>query len=191
MFGKRLAFGTPAHESFRMPVPGLAQRACALLKAVSGAPVMDILGGEHGDAGMAMLAVVPREEGAAEGDGGVDILKARGEARMVFQGLELCLGEGVVVADPGAAERAGDAEVGEELRGALAGHGCATVGVQGKHFGLDALFEARFLNKAAGQCGALACGDHPSHHIAAEDIEQHIEIEAGPGLWSEQARDVP
>ena len=43
-----------------------------------------------------------------------------GEAGVVLQGLELRLGEGVVVADLGAAERAGHPEVGEQLRGALA-----------------------------------------------------------------------
>ena len=48
--------------------------------------------------------------------------KRPGETGMVLQGLELRLGEGVVVADLGAAERAGHPEVGEQLRGALAGH---------------------------------------------------------------------
>ena len=44
--------------------------------------------------------------------------------RVVLQGLELRLGEGVVVTDLGTAERTGHPEVGQQLRGALAGHRC-------------------------------------------------------------------
>ncbi len=112
---------------------------------------------------MAILAVVPREEGSAEGDGGVDILKARGEAGMVFQGLELRLGEGVVVADPGAAERAGDVETGKELCGALAGHGCAAVGVQGKHLGwMPCLTHVCSMRRLANAALSRSATIHPT-----------------------------
>ena len=152
---------------------------------------MDILGGEHGDAAMAVLGVVPREEGAAEGGCGADIFEASGEAGMGLQGLELGFGEGVVVADLGAAERTGDAQVGKQLCGALAGHGRAAVGVQGKDLGLDALVEAGLLDEPAGQGGALALGEHPPNHVSAEDIEQHVQVEVSPALRSEQAGDIP
>ena len=68
---------------------------------------MDVLGGEHRDSGMSMLGVVPWEEGPAESGRDGDIFEPPGEAGMVLQGLELCLGEGVVIADLRAAERAG------------------------------------------------------------------------------------
>ena len=89
--------------------------------------MMDIIWGEHRDPGMAVLGVVPGEERPAEGDGGGDVFEAPREAGVILQGLELRFGERVVIADLGAAQRAGDPEVGEELGGALAGHRRAAV----------------------------------------------------------------
>ena len=86
--------------------PGGAQGLFPLLQHGVGTAVMDVIGGEHGDSAMAVLGVVPREERPAEGDGGVDIVESPGEAGVVLQGLELGLGEGVVIADLGAAQRA-------------------------------------------------------------------------------------
>ena len=100
-------------------VPGGAQGLFTLLQHGVGTAVMDVIGGEHGDSAMAVLGVVPREERLAEGDGGVDIVESPREAGMVLQGLELGLGEGVVIADLGAAQRACDAEVGEQLCGGI------------------------------------------------------------------------
>ena len=82
---------------------------------------------------------------------------------MILQGLELRLGEGVVVADLGAAQRAGDPEVGEELGGALAGHRRAAVRMQGEHLGLDALLETGFLDQRRGERGVLPIGKHPEN----------------------------
>ena len=73
--------------------------------------MMDVVRGEHRDPAMAMLGVVPREERPAEGDRGGDVVEAAGEAGMVLQGLELRLGERVVVGHLGAAQRAGHAEI--------------------------------------------------------------------------------
>ena len=59
--------------------------------------------GEHRDPGMTMLGVVPGEEGAAESGRDGDVFEPPGEAGVVLQGLELRLGEGIVIADLGAA----------------------------------------------------------------------------------------
>ena len=80
-------------------IPGVAQGLFTLLEHGVCTAVMDVIGGEHG--AMAVLGVVPREERPAEGDGGVDIVESPGEAGVVLQGLELGLGEGVVIADLG------------------------------------------------------------------------------------------
>ena len=48
--------------------PGVLQGALALFEDTLGAAVMDVAWGEHGDPGMSMLVVVPREEGPAERD---------------------------------------------------------------------------------------------------------------------------
>ena len=61
------------NEAFRVVCPGVLQGALALFEDTLGAAVMDVAWGEHGDPGMSMLLVVPREEGPAERDRGVDI----------------------------------------------------------------------------------------------------------------------
>ena len=88
--------------------------------------------------------------------------KAAGEARVVLERLELRLGEWIVVGHLGAAERADHPEIGQQLRGALARHRCAAVGVQGQHLGLNALFVAGLLDEPTGQSGVLPIGEHPA-----------------------------
>ena len=79
------------NEAFRVVCPGVLQGALALFEDTLGAAVMDVAWGEHGDPGMSMLVVVPREEGPAERDRGVDIIEAPRKAGVVFQRLELGL----------------------------------------------------------------------------------------------------
>jgi len=54
--------------------PGVFQGAVAVCEDAVGASVVDIAGGEHGDTGVSMLAVVPGEEGSAERGRGVDVV---------------------------------------------------------------------------------------------------------------------
>ena len=63
--------------------------------------------------------------------------------------------------------------------------------MQGEHLGLDALLEAAFLDELGGERGILPFGDHPADDIAAEDVEQDVEVKVGPALRSEQPGDVP
>ena len=119
--------------------PGGAQGLFPLLQHGVGTAVMDVIGCEHGDSAMAVLGVVPREERPAEGDGGVDIVESPGgRPGWYFRVLNWASGEGVVIADLGAAQRASHPEVGEQLRGAFAGHGRPAVGVQGEDLALSA-----------------------------------------------------
>ena len=55
---------------------------------------VDVGGGEHCDAGVAMFVVVPVEEGVAVGAGVFDGAEAAGELGSVFESLELGLGVG-------------------------------------------------------------------------------------------------
>jgi hypothetical protein len=59
---------------------------------------VDVGGGVQAEAAVAVLVVVPAEEVLAVRPGGLDRGEAAGEAGPVFQGLELGLGVGVVVA---------------------------------------------------------------------------------------------
>ena len=67
--------------------------------------VVDAVRRQVGDPTVAVLGVVPREEGPAESLGGLLAGESGGEARVVLEGLELGLGKGVVVTDLGPAER--------------------------------------------------------------------------------------
>ena len=42
-----------------------------------------------------------------------------------------------------------------------------------------------------GEVGALALGDHPAHDVAAEDVQDHVEVEAGPLRRPLELGDVP
>ena len=152
----------------------------ALVQHALGTMVMDIVRGEHGNAAMSMLGVVPREERATEGDGGGDVVEPPGEAWVVLQGLELRLGERVVIRHLGAAQRARDPEVGEQLCGALARHRRPAVGVQGEDLGPDALFVAGLFDETSGQRRVLPVGDHPADRVAAKDVEHDVEVEVRP-----------
>ena len=92
-------------EAFGVKGPGGLQGTSALSQHIRCPVMMDIIGGEHRDPGMAVLGVVPGEERPAEGDGGGNVFEAPREAGVILQGLELRLGERVVIADLGAAQR--------------------------------------------------------------------------------------
>jgi hypothetical protein len=57
--------------------------------------------GKQRDPAVVVLVVIPAEEALAEGAGVVDRAEPVGERRVVFEGLELSLGVGVVVGDMG------------------------------------------------------------------------------------------
>ena len=56
-------------EAFGVKGPGGLQGTSALSQHIRYSVMMDIIGGEHRDPGMAVLGVVPGEERPAEGDG--------------------------------------------------------------------------------------------------------------------------
>ncbi len=153
--------------------------------------MVDIIGGEHRDPSVAMLGVVPGEERATEGDGRFDVLEAIGKAGMVLQGLELRLGERIVIGHPGSAQRARYPKIGEQLRGAFARHRRPAVGMKRQHLRLDALLVTGLLDQTTGQRRVLPVGDHPAHDVAAEDVEQDVEVEVRPLLRPEQLGQIP
>ena len=122
-----------------------------------------------------MLGVVPREERSTEGDGGGDVVKAPREAWVILQGLELRLGERVVIGHLGAAQRPRD----------------PAVGVQGEDLGPDALFVAGLFDETSGQRRVLPVGDHPADRVAAEDVEHDVEVEVRPLRRPQQFGDIP
>ena len=110
---------------------------------------------------------------------------------MVLQGLELGLGERIVIRDLRSAQRAGHPEIGEELSRALARHRSSSIRVQGQDPGLDAMLQATLLDQAPGQGRALPIRHHPSHDVAAEDVHDDVEVEVAPLPRPQQPCDIP
>jgi len=46
--------------------------------------------------------------------------------------------------------------------------------------GQDDLLLAGFLDQLAGESSAFARGDHPADDIAAEDVQDDVEVKVGP-----------
>ena len=138
---------------------------------VAGPAEVDIGGREHGDAPVPMVMVVPREERTAVGRGDSLALEAPGEAGVVLQGLELGLGERVVVRDARAAERSRDAEVGEELCRALRRHRGSAIRVECQDLGVHLVLATGLLDQVARKPRILAVGDHPPHRITTVEIQ--------------------
>ncbi len=156
-----------------------------------GAAVMDGVGGHEADAGVAVLVVVPGEELAAERSGVLDRVEAGGEAGPVLQRLELRLGVGVVGRGVRAVVGLEHAEVGEQERDGLAGHRAAAVGVHRQLIGRDVLLLADLGDEVLGDERVLAVLDGPADGVAAEDVEDHVEVEVRPGRRALELGDVP
>ena len=88
-----------AHEPLRVDGVGLGEDSGPLLADGVGMPVVDVGGGVHPDAAVAVGVVVPGEEGDEERAGVLDAGEAVGEVGPVLQGLEVGLAVRVVVGD--------------------------------------------------------------------------------------------
>ena len=87
-----------------------------------------------------MVLIIPGEEAAAEDAGRVDGLEPFGEFRLIFQRLEVGLGEWVVIRGMRSAVRFYHAEIGQHQGRRLHLHWCTTIGVQGKLVGRHGVF---------------------------------------------------
>ncbi len=152
---------------------------------------MHLVRGHQPDADVVMLLIVPVEEWAAEAAGVLDAPKALGKPWLILQGFEVALGERVVVGGVRAVVRTGDAEIGQQQSRRLGLHRTAAIGMQRELTGRHVVFGDRVIEQRPEQRGAFGIGDAPADHAAAEDVEDHIEIEVGPLGWSHQLGDVP
>ena len=129
-----------------------------------------------------MHGVVPLEERLAVrariGDGAESIRKFRA----VLQGLELGLGEWIVVGDVRTTMGLGDIEIHEQFGHEFGSHAGPAIGVQGELSWGDIVLGNGLRDELLRQLGALALCDHPTHDIAAEDIQDDVEMEVGPLL---------
>ena len=140
-----------AFEAVWVLEKGVVERALSGREHGAGLSVVDAVWGHVGDAGMAMDGVVPSEECSAVGACVVEAAEAGGKVGAVFQGLELSLGEGVVVGDVRPAVALDDIEVDEQGGDRLGAHAGAAIGVQGQGSGYDVVAGDGFGDELLGE----------------------------------------
>ena len=112
--------------------------------------VMDSFRGEQADTGMVMFDVIPGKEILAEASAILDATEALGEIWPVLEGLELGLGEWLVIARVGRAMGLGDPQIGQEQGHGPGPHGRAPVRMNGQLAAPDILL----CTGSGALCGA-------------------------------------
>ena len=144
------------------------------------------------DASMLVLMVVPVDEAMDPVAGSDDVVKALpGEVRDVFAGPEQGLDKGVVVTDPGSAERGGDAELTEHHLDRLTLDHAAVVTMQYQRLTRAALLPNGLLDQVAGVDGALVLVYLPAHDLAAIQVHDHVQEEEPSPHRRRQPGDIP
>ena len=138
-----------------------------------------------------MRLVVPREKPLAMASGILDATEAVREIRPVLQRFELRLGIGVVVRDIGPTMGFGDIQIDQQGSHRLAAHAGTPVGMYRQRVRRDVVLGHRLGDQLLGQFGGFPQGDHPADDIAAENIQDHIQVEAGPFGRAFEFRDIP
>src|SRR4030042_4375119 len=73
----------------------------------------------------------------------------------------------------------------------LGSHAGSSVSMDAQLTALDALLEAAFLDESFGQAILFPVSDHPANHVAAEDIQDHVEVKVSPFNRSLKLGDIP
>ena len=84
-----------------------------------------------------------------------------------------------------------DIQIDQQGGDRLGTHAGTAIGMQGQAAGRDVLLGDGVGDQLLGQFGGLPMGDHPAHHVTAEDVEDHVQMEAGPLCRPAQLRDIP
>ena len=105
--GSGLGLGTPLTKRSGWVVHCRVEHGCPAGDNVVGAPEVHLFGGQHRDAPVPVLGIVPTEERSTEGLGLALVSEPSGKRGMVLQGLELSLGERIVIPRPEAGSTSG------------------------------------------------------------------------------------
>src|SRR5664279_2254537 len=138
-----------------------------------------------------VLAVIPAKKVLTEGTCVLDRAETIGKLRSVLKGFELTFRVGIVIRDMRPTVRLGDSQICQQKSHRLGGHRGSAIGVEVELAGHDELLVAGVADQALGELGAFAIGYHPADDIAAEDVQDHVEIEIGPLHRPQQLGDVP
>ena len=136
-------------------------------------------------------SLYPAEELLAVAVGVLETAETGGEVGPILEGPELALGVRVVVADVGSRVGLGDAEVGEQVGDGFGDHRAAAVGVDGQLVAGDVLSGDRLGEQCLGESGALGAGQHPAGHVAAPDVDDHVQVVVGLLHRAEQFGHIP
>ena len=138
-----------------------------------------------------MFVVVPVEEVLAVSAGVLDRAETIGEVRSVLQGFELRLGVWIVIRDMRAAVGLGNIEVDEERGDRLRSHAGTAIGMERKGPGGDVLLFQGVGDELLGEFCGFSMSEQPTDDVAAVDVEDHVEMEAGPFGRTLQFGDIP
>src|SRR5689334_8057362 len=147
--------------------------------------------GEQTDPRVTMLLVVPVEKLLTEDAAVLDTAETIRKIRPILQGAKLAFRIRVVVGNVRPAVRLGDAQVSHQKSDGLGGHDLAAVGMDGELPGGDLVFADGFFDELLGQFGAFPRCNHPTNDVAAEHVQDDVEIEVGPLDRTQQFGDVP
>src|SRR6266702_4474480 len=146
---------------------------------------------EQRETRVVMLVVVPVEEPDAEGARVLDAAEPVRELGPVLQRLELRLRVRVVVAHVRPRMSLGDSQIGEHQRHRFGGHRGAPVGVHRELSAPDRLLFRARLDQLLGERCRLPVRHHPAHHVTAEDVQEHVQVEVGPLRRAQELGDIP
>ena len=79
----------------------------------------------------------------------------------------------------------------EQLGHRLGAHAGAAIGMQGERARRDELLGGGVADQLLGQFGAFACGDQPADDVAAEEVQDHVQVKAGPLARPLELGDIP
>ena len=121
----------------------------------------------------------------------LDAAETLGELGLVFERFELRFRIWIVIGDVRPAVGLGDLQIDQQGGHRFRAHAGAAIGVQGERARSDVVFGNRIGDRLFGKLGRFAQRNHPAHDVAAEDIEDHVEVIAAPFDRAFEFGDVP
>jgi hypothetical protein len=174
-----------------MSVVGLTENVLPSPEELRSLAIMDGFGREQSYSRVAMFLVVPGEKLLRKSTGVFDSTEALREIRAVLERLELRFRERIVVTGMRPAMGFSNSQVAKKKGNGLGFHGGAPIRMESQLAGQNVLLATGLLNQPFGQCSRFTVCNHPSDHISAKYIKDHIEIEVAPFLRTEEFGDVP
>ena len=142
--------------------------------------VVHRVGRHQRDPRVTMLRVVPAEKLLAMCTCIFDRAEAGRKVWPVLQGFEVRLGVRIVIRDVWPAVSFGDVEIDEKLGDRLRAHAGPAIGVQSQRTGHDILFIDGVGDELLGQLRGLPMSDHPADDVAAENIQNDVQVKTRP-----------